>query len=464
MSKIRLMLNSITWWFRTPRMDEVVSVTSRATHRANCIEKKIRDKPYFHKIPYIVVHLIEALSMIVFSLVYYPICFFYRSHRRRDSNKLILFVSHWSVLNGAPTSLLAILQRLDRKEFSPIVLSVAEGPFVERSRELGIPTLTLPLSHSFGELGRGSLFHLLRLFVCMPYLFYLLSHFPIRVIHINSLVTPDAAIAGFLLRCKTIWHIREPRLETKWGRAKVAVVAALSHTIVANSKFTQNRIRSFGVNNNRVAKIYNFIKSDFLQSDAVCTENRKSFDVAQNDILVGCVGHVSRDKGQDIFVRAAIGLARKYDSVQFLIVGSLEDESFVAELRQLIDENYLTSRIRFTGVRDDIANVMRHLTVHVTPSRWDETFGRVAMEAMALGAVSIVSDRGGLPEIVENGISGLVFQAENPSDLAEKLDQLISDRDFRQRLSNAGRERALKVFSGDDQIAELHRIYRNLLN
>ena len=317
---------------------------------------------------------------------------------------------------------------------------------VERCQELKIPTITLPLSHIFGRLRIGFILHLVRLFPCLPYLLYLLSHFPVRVIHLNTLVFPDAAIAELFLRCKTIWHIREPRLETLWGKVLLAATAALSHTVIANSKFTQNRILSSGVKSNRVAMIYKFNNKDPLRSDVEHSKSSNSHDDTQNDLLIGYVGRVSREKGRDIFVQAAIELAQKYQSLDFLIVGSLDDQAFVSTLSQSIDDNHMTSRIRFTGVQDDIATIMRGLNVHVTPSRWDEPFGRVAMEVMAFGAVSVVSDRGGLPEIVEDATSGLVFQAKNPADLIEKLDRLIGDQEFRHKLCKTERERALEVF------------------
>lgn len=464
MNGIRLLAETVRWWFRATQIDEMASVTVRITRYVKILERHIQSGSLFEKISSLIVIFLWVTASIIWSFLYYPFCVFSRWRQGREKTKNILFVSHDGTLSGAPQSLISILERLDREEFHPIVICGSEGPFTEETKILSVPTVVLPLSFMFWEYRNIKfLYQFVRLFICLPFLFYILTNFSLRAVHINSLVTPDVAIASRLLAGKTAWYIREPSLDTRWGRLRMSIVAALSHTIIANSKFTEAKILSSRKTNRRVSLIYNFLKKGFVQSSAHRDEIRQSLGVASDDFVIGCVGRVCSDKGQDILVRAAVDVAKAYPTAHFLLIGSEDDAAFVGGLRQTIEASHLSARIRFTGVRDDVASIMPALDVHVTPSRWEEPFGRVAMEAMASGAVSVVSNRGGLPEIVEDGRSGLVFAAEDEIALAAKIKSLIDDPQLRHNLSQAGMRRAETVFSGDSQMGELHKIYRALL-
>ncbi|MCR4312319.1 MAG: glycosyltransferase, partial [Candidatus Uhrbacteria bacterium] len=103
--------------------------------------------------------------------------------------------------------------------------------------------------------------------------------------------------------------------------------------------------------------------------------------------------------------------------------------------------------------------LMRRAAVVVVPSMWYEPFGLVAVEAMAQSTPVIVSDRGGLPEIVQDGVSGLVFKAGDAKDLQKKLGSLLGDAPRRQTMGKAARERAWKVSNPQDHLANILDLY-----
>jgi glycosyltransferase involved in cell wall biosynthesis len=129
--------------------------------------------------------------------------------------------------------------------------------------------------------------------------------------------------------------------------------------------------------------------------------------------------------------------------VELTIAGRGRQE---AELREFCRASAL-DRVRFVGHIAAVAELFAGADVVVVPSEWEEAFGFVAAEAMACGAAVIVSDAGGLPEVV--GEAGLVFRRGDALDLEVKLRQLIDAPEIRLELSRRARERAVEMFSLD---------------
>jgi glycosyltransferase involved in cell wall biosynthesis len=110
--------------------------------------------------------------------------------------------------------------------------------------------------------------------------------------------------------------------------------------------------------------------------------------------------------------------------------------------------------LRFLPFEEDPVAVARHYhaaDVYVHPAR-AETFGLSVLEAMACGVPVVASDAGGIPEVVTDGETGLLFPAGDPRRLAEQILRVLADADLRRRLSEAGTERARSQFSLERQV------------
>lgn len=465
---IALMISHARWWFRPPRrgteMEHAALVMSKVNRRLLALESRLRIGGFKER-------LMAGLSIIAwFSMslawivVFYPWALAMRLGSERAHSRTVLLVSHNSAREGAPLSLLTIVQGLNRDDFEPLLLTGAEGHLAQSARALGVPTFVVPLSRCLRErfsiLLLGDIY---RLVISFPFVLYLLAYFPIRLVHVNSLVTPDAAIAGKLLGVKTVWHFREPLPVPRWARFKVFILGRFADRIICNSNFSRQVVARHKISDAKLAMIYNCVPRRFFNPRWGGGAFRRSLRIDGSAFLVGCVGRLGREKGQDVLINAAATVARKRPNVFFVLVGSLEDTTFVRSLEETIEKEGLLGRVILTGTRNDVAEVMAGIDVHVTPSRCEETFGRVALEAMAAGALSVVSDKGGLPEVVENGHSGLVFQSEDAPALAELLDHAIRNPELREQLTRAGRERAREVFSCCQHIRRIEGIYRELL-
>ncbi|WP_333677091.1 glycosyltransferase family 4 protein [Dyella sp.] len=379
-----------------------------------------------------------------------------------DPRTAILFVSHECRLNGAPQSLLTLLAGLDRKEFRPLLLVPSEGQLADAARAIGVDVYITPLSQVLMQ--RPNRFalcrHFVRLLVSIGAIMGLIVRERVSRVHINVAVTPDAALAGRLLVVPVVWHFRETIGVSRWSRFQIWVLKRFSSLVVCNSEFTRARIAELGCPYTRSITLHNCIDDKFGGWRHSRAEVRRELKIPESTVLVGCVGQITSDKGQDIFVRSAGLVAKDHPDVRFVLVGTLENAEYVAELRRIAAEQGIEDRLLFLGFRTDIGRIISALDIHVTPSRWDEPFGRVALESMALGAVSIVSDRGGLPEIVQNGESGLVFASEDVDGLARLLNELVSNPEERHNLASKGLEHARAEFSSLRHVDDFQHLIR----
>jgi glycosyltransferase involved in cell wall biosynthesis len=156
-----------------------------------------------------------------------------------------------------------------------------------------------------------------------------------------------------------------------------------------------------------------------------------------------------------------------------LMVGRVDDPAkglrvLLAAIEQLRSRG-IEAGVRVTGSGDygpdvqalgwvppaKLPDLYRSAAVVVIPSLWEEPFGLVAVEAMACGVPVVASRHGGPSTIVEDGVTGFLVTPGDPAELAERLEQLLSDRNLRQRFGEAGRERAVALFDWD-KIVDTH--------
>jgi glycosyltransferase involved in cell wall biosynthesis len=175
---------------------------------------------------------------------------------------------------------------------------------------------------------------------------------------------------------------------------------------------------------------------------------------------IGYVGRVRREKGVDILLHAISILAANGGDFRLVVVG---DGPQLAECQELAADLRMASRISWLGVisPQELPSHYRSFDVLAVPSR-SEGFGLVAVEAMAQGVPVVAARVGGLPEIVADGLTGLLFEPGNEYDLAHQLETLMANRVLVRQLAGAARERAAQCFSRDRYRTSLDQIYRAL--
>jgi glycosyltransferase involved in cell wall biosynthesis len=163
-----------------------------------------------------------------------------------------------------------------------------------------------------------------------------------------------------------------------------------------------------------------------------------------------------RVKGADLLLKAMIDLP---DDIHAVFVGEVRDE----EIEELKQRPELRHRVHFTGYQKNAANLIKQFDINVAPSRGREGLTKTVIEAMAHGVPNIVSDAGGLPELVINEESGLIFPARDPVALASTIESLNKNDQLRRSMGRKGKTRIFELFNIRKTITETRNLYESSL-
>jgi glycosyltransferase involved in cell wall biosynthesis len=167
---------------------------------------------------------------------------------------------------------------------------------------------------------------------------------------------------------------------------------------------------------------------------------REELGLRPEDVMFGVFGRLQRWKGQDVFVSAAIEVARARPGSRFVVVGGSVfgfEPEFFASLQQRVREQGLEDRIAFTGFRSDVPRLMAACDVVCHTSRVPEPFGLVVIEAMMLGRPVIATRGGGPSEVIASEDLGVLVTPDDPAALAAEMIRLFDDRSRREALGAA---------------------------
>jgi glycosyltransferase involved in cell wall biosynthesis len=176
--------------------------------------------------------------------------------------------------------------------------------------------------------------------------------------------------------------------------------------------------------------------------------------------LLGLVARLHRQKGLGDLLAAVAWVRERVPDVRLLLIGEgeLRDE-LEAQARAL----GLSGAVIFAGIRTDVAEIVAALDIFVLPSLWEGTSNAV-LEAMAAGLPIVATAVGGTPEVVVDGVTGLLVPPRDPSALAGALVTLLQDADLRHRMGRAGRERVKQYFSLERMVRRTEALYEELLS
>ena len=182
-----------------------------------------------------------------------------------------------------------------------------------------------------------------------------------------------------------------------------------------------------------------------------------------NPPYILCVAALVKYKGIDVLLRAFASLAPQYPQFTLMLVSDGPDRAALTELAR---ELGIASRVQFVGIveRSTLADLVRHCTVFVLPSRSDsESFGIAAAEAMALQRAVVVSNVGGLSELVEHERTGLLTIPNDSEHLAASLRRLLDEPELRRRLGEAAGAHVRARYTWKQTGAAYERVFREAI-
>ena len=380
----------------------------------------------------------------------------------------VLYVNQTADVSGAERSLLTLLGGLT-EEVEPLVacpdgylaeLLAAEGIAREPILGTGASFRLHPVHTSRGllEIGRSSL-----------QVRSLARRRAPDLVHANTTRAALLALLARRPRPPVLAHIRDWAPEGRFSRAVLGLVARRADLVVANSAYIARQFDGLPLRQ-PVRVIHNPVdlgKFDPARADRAAA--RRELGLDEGTVALAVVAQLTPWKGQDDAIRALAGLRASGRDATLLLAGSakfagagtqFDNRAYERELHELAASLGVEERVRFLGERGDVPRVLAATDLLLLPS-WQEAFGRIAIEAMAMGVPVVATETGGPAEIVRPGVDGLLLAARQPRLWTEKLGPLVDSGETRARMGRSGRERA-RDFSVPVHVEQMLDAYRQL--
>ena len=331
-----------------------------------------------------------------------------------------------------------------------------EGPLARELRRLGVQVAVVDETRT-SALG------------ILKFLTRFLKANDIDVVHThrykdNVLGTIAAKLAGTPNVVRTVHGLREPM--TGWNHIKFRVYETLDKAtllcfadlVIAVSKRMADTLRESGYRPTMVTHIHNGVDLRKVTARRSRDEVRRELGIDRETFLIGTAGRLSPVKGHAGLLRAARLILQKEHGAKFLIVGGgpLERELIDTAARLQVDGACL-----FPGPRTDVHDLIAAMDIFVLPSL-DEGIPMAILEAMALGTPVVATAVGGVPEVVQHGVTGLLVEPGNEAALAGACLELARDRDRAQRLGAQARRVVAEEFSHERSGGTLMDVYRSV--
>jgi glycosyltransferase involved in cell wall biosynthesis len=387
-------------------------------------------------------------------------------------NKRILYVEGNSdgTIGGSFFSLLFLIKNLDRTRFTPVVVFSTDNALVAQFQAAGAEVVIRPLARPvpwthwllrpFGLLANA----MLALVVEPLRLAWLMRRRSIDLVHLNNSIERNLPWirAAVLARIPRITHERgiNERVSPQASR----LVRHLDGVICISSAVREN-LERLGLGTRNLVTIWNGLDPNEMRVRVDRNTVLGEFGLGQNTRMIGMVGNIRQWKGQSVVIEAMRTISRRHSDVVCLLIGHFaeSDREYKQSIERMIAENDLGKCVVITGYRSNVADYVATLDVLIHASILPEPFGRVLLEGMALRKPLVASRGGAVPEIVEDGVSGLLFEPGNPQDLAEKLLCLLESRETARSMGEAGYARLIEKFGIDGNANRTMVFYEQVL-
>lgn len=416
----------------------------------------------------------------------------------------VLYLQNDNSLGGSAQSLLTLVRHMSREKYEPAVVSVGMGALYAKLAESRIEVRSAPL-HLFGYMDTHYVFgqrdreasifrrffmefiETVRLLAAIPaqrrLLRQLCSDYQPDLLHINSATLLAVGCVCRSLDVPSVWHVREVLADNFWGRVTGWLIPRCATLVIAISQAVAKRLdQSLG----NVRVVYNAVDLQYFNSSISGDSARAEMSVPPNVPCIGYVGKLIPSKGVFDFVESASSILAEFPNAHFLLVGGNTGESaelagtrlkrfvkhllgyqpvpdYQQRLKERIAKLRLTEQFHFAGSRSDLPRWFAAMDIVVLPT-WTEAFGRTIVEAMAMGKPVVSTTVDAVPELIENGRTGLLCAPACPEELAAKVTSLLLNPDSMVTLGNSARASVIDRFSVEHHAKLVTAVYDSIVH
>jgi glycosyltransferase involved in cell wall biosynthesis len=258
--------------------------------------------------------------------------------------------------------------------------------------------------------------------------------------------------------------VHSSRVRSDVDRELVRRLTPRMDHLIAVSRAIVRKIEDEGRIGAPVSLIYNGVDLQrYAEQEACCTLHQE-YGIPEGAPIVGVVARLEPEKGHATLLEAWPLVLAAAPSAHLLIVGegslreALETQARTLGLLPSVSAPDVPARVTFTGRRDDVPAVTAALDVAVLPS-YREAQGLSILEAMALSRPVVASAVGGIPEMIDDGLTGLLVPPREPAALAGAIGRLLTDHPYADTLARAGKDLVHERFCVELMVRAVESIY-----
>ncbi len=366
---------------------------------------------------------------------------------RRNFPMNVLFVSHCSAYSGAEECLVRLVEHLDRTRVTPHALVGMSGTLVNQLRLAGahVHVAERPFADPTA--------------VNVEWLRSVLSEVEASVIHLNGPCGQAVLLAAALQSVPIVQHLRGPNIE---GLGESVYQA---ERIIAVSRYLSRIIQAHDIDGNKIRVVYDGINIDRFRPQTLDrVEARRRLGLPEHGRIILMIARLVPNKRHDVLIRAFQGIRERVANAYLALVGEgYGAGGYVESILSEIERAGVGAHVKFLGFQHDIRWSECASDLQVLCSE-NEPLGTCILESMALGIPVVISDGGGLQEIVEDGYSGFVVPVGQVEPLRDRCVALLEDDDLRARMGANARAVIADRYSAAHCAKQVTAIFDDVLN
>ena len=382
-----------------------------------------------------------------------------------DRIRLLKFVNILAI-GGTERQAVRLAQALDPSSFELHIACLRRaGHFLEAIQRLQVPLA----EYRIHSLYKPKTFHAQWKFV------EYLKRNRIQIVHTygfypNVFAIPAARLARTPVVVASIRDLGN--LGTPMQERVQKVICRLADCVVVNAEAIRQRLIAEGYTPEKIAVIRNGIVVPESGTRPGGPGLRQGLGLSPHGPVIAVLCVLRRLKGIEYFLAAATSVSRRFPEAHFLVVGDsvhkengrevVGDSGYRKELEDYARRLGLDGRVTFMGFRLDVPELLSEVTVSVLPTL-SEGLSNTLLESVAAGVPVVATRVGGNPEVVQDGVTGLLVPPRDAGALADAICRLLADPDLASRFAQAGRRRLAERFSLDRMVNETERLYLTLL-
>lgn len=348
---------------------------------------------------------------------------------------------------GAQESLFNLVTGLDRSRYDICVVTLGPGSSVRRLQRAGISTMVVEDPDDAIAVGALTA-HLARI---QP---DILHNHMYRAEIVGTKAAIALGAAGYP-RPYVVSTVHSSRIRSSEDRDALRRLTPSMDCLIAVSNAIVRKIEDERYAGAPISMVYNGVDLERYNHQEPCCTLKDEYGMEPGAQIVGVVARLEPEKGHATLVDAWPTVLRSCPDAYLLIVGEGSRCEALMEQAALLGVGH---RVVFTGRREDVPAITAALDVAVLPS-YREAQGLSVLEAMALSRPVVASNVGGIPEMIEDGVSGILVPPRDPQALAGAIVRLLEDHQLADVLGRAGHDLVHSRFCLEQMVASIADIY-----